>query len=253
MKAQVGIAFAVAVAVLSLGSPSTAQGPHTSAPTQAGAPPSGDSTPQSTTVAVPTYKPPLRHAPGGRVGGGTRGTGDGLPVLSVAAPDHLGLTTQEQPTLYWYVSEITALPIEISIINEQVIPPVLEKRLVAPVHPGLQAVRLSDYGVTLEPDVPYQWHVSIIRDPKRRSNDLSVGAAIARVARSTDLQQRLAQAQDGEATYILAEAGLWYDAIDFVSTLIAQAPTQTIHRLERAALFEQVGLHDLAVLDRRAR
>src|SRR5262249_28257546 len=42
--------------------------------------PRGDSQPKAatattTTAAVPIYKPPLRGAPGGRVGGGTRGSG----------------------------------------------------------------------------------------------------------------------------------------------------------------------------------
>ena len=50
---------------------------------------------QPGTVTVPVYKPPLRGAPGGRVGGGTRGTPRDLFVLSALAPDHSGLTVQE--------------------------------------------------------------------------------------------------------------------------------------------------------------
>jgi len=55
-------------------------------------------------VAAPSYQPPLRGAPGGRVGGGTRGTGRETFVLSVLAPDHTGLTVSEQPALYWFIS-----------------------------------------------------------------------------------------------------------------------------------------------------
>ena len=53
----------------------------------------------STSSTVPVYKPPVRGAPGGRVGGGTRGT-DQTFVLSVVAPNHTGLTMQEQPELF---------------------------------------------------------------------------------------------------------------------------------------------------------
>ena len=53
---------------------------------------------------LPVYKPPQRGAPGGRVGGSSRGIGDRLLTLSVLAPDHTGLTVREQPSLYWYLS-----------------------------------------------------------------------------------------------------------------------------------------------------
>jgi hypothetical protein len=64
---------------------------------------------------VPVYNPPSRGAPGGRVGGGTRGGGQrDVFVLSVLAPDHSGFTTSEQPSLYWFISNSTSLPIELT-------------------------------------------------------------------------------------------------------------------------------------------
>ena len=52
----------------------------------------------------PVYKPPQLGAPGGRVGGGTRGIGGDALSLVALAPNHVGLTTQVQPTFYWYLS-----------------------------------------------------------------------------------------------------------------------------------------------------
>jgi len=52
-----------------------------------------------TAVSAPVYRPPKRGAPGGRVGGGTRGFQREVFVLSVLAPDHTGLTVSEQPFL----------------------------------------------------------------------------------------------------------------------------------------------------------
>src|ERR1043166_1113983 len=47
------------------------------------------------------YQPPVRGAPFIRVDGGSRdGKGD-IPALCVLAPDHVGLTTREQPSLFW--------------------------------------------------------------------------------------------------------------------------------------------------------
>src|SRR5512134_1193228 len=61
-----------------------------------------------TASTAPVYKPPLRGAPRGRIGGGTRGTGLDSLALSVLAPDHSGLTIREQPSLYWIISNPTA-------------------------------------------------------------------------------------------------------------------------------------------------
>ena len=51
----------------------------------------------------PAYKPPPRGAPGGRVGGASRGTVKvtiPLPTIELLAPDgHTGLTTSATPTL----------------------------------------------------------------------------------------------------------------------------------------------------------
>src|SRR5207253_604434 len=102
-------------------------------------------TPASTTAAAPAYKPPLRGAPGGRVGGGTRGTGRETSfVLSVLAPDHTGLTASEQPSLYWFISRPTAFPVEISIVDPSATEPLLEAQLPPPIEPGVHRIRLAD-------------------------------------------------------------------------------------------------------------
>src|SRR4029450_10552807 len=60
----------------------------------------------------PTYRPPQRGVPGGREGAGSRSLGRSLPVLTVLAPqDHTGLTVQQQPVLYWYLSHETQHPV----------------------------------------------------------------------------------------------------------------------------------------------
>src|SRR5262245_26699165 len=107
--------------------------------------PRGDSQPKAATVtaAVPVYKPPMRGAPGGRIGGGTRGSGREVFVLTVLAPDHSALTVSEQPSLFWFISSATALPIEVTLMDPRATKPVLEARLAAPVEPGVHRIRLA--------------------------------------------------------------------------------------------------------------
>src|SRR3989442_9012476 len=81
----------------------------------------------------------------------TRGTALELFVLSVLAPDHSGLTASEQPSLYWYISAPTALPVELTVMDPGTTQPLLEISVAAPIEAGIHRLRLSDHGVRLAP------------------------------------------------------------------------------------------------------
>jgi Domain of Unknown Function (DUF928) len=193
----------------------------------------------------PVYVPPQRGAPGGRVGGSTRGTGM-VPLLSALAPDHTGLTVQEQASLFWYLSNSTIYPIELTIIDDQTIRPLLERRISGPIQPGIQRVRLGDYGMHLAPGVPYRWSVALVVDPDNRSRDIIAGGIIERIALPEALRAKLARAGKAQTPPIYAEAGLWYDALEAISDLIDAAPHTPALRQQRASLLEQVGLSEIA-------
>jgi hypothetical protein len=201
---------------------------------------------------MPEYIPPVRSAPGGRVGGSTRGPGT-PPTLSALAPDHTGLTIQEQPSLYWYLSKPTSYPIEFTIIDDRAIQPLIERRLSGSLQPGMQRVRLAEYGLRLSVGVLYRWSIALVVDPDNRSRDVIAGGAIERIAPPTELRAKLARAGKTRAPYLYAEAGLWYDALAAISDLIDAAPNAQVLRQERASLLEQVGLPQIAELDLRPR
>lgn len=211
-------------------------------------PPAGESkAPQAppALVSAPVYKPPLRGAPGGRVGGGTRGTGREVFVLSVLAPDHTGLTVQDQPLLYWFISSATSTPVELTVTDPQGTQPVLETRIPPPVQPGVHRVRLADYGVRLSPGVAYRWFVAVVPDSDRRSRDVLAGGAIERVEVPESLRAKLPGAAKTDLPSLYAEAGLWYDAVAAISDLIESAPNDPALRRQRAAMLTQVGLPDI--------
>jgi len=203
----------------------------------------------ATPVSQPVYQPPLRGAPGGRIGGGTRGIGDEritLFVLAVLAPNHVGLTTQGQPNLYWYLSQPTNLPIEVTIIEDQAISPLFERRINLPVQAGINCVRLADHRVTLLPGKQYRWFVAAVPSADHRSKDIIAGGMIERVESSEALRAKLSQADKRNIPYIYAESGIWYDAIMAISELIEANPNDMNLRKQRAALIEQVGLPEVA-------
>ena len=70
------------------------------------------------------------------------------------------------------------------------------------------------------------------------------GGGIERIETPADLASALSGAGDRAA--VLANGGIWYDALDAVSKDIDAAPGDAALRAKRAALFEQVGLNDAA-------
>ena len=145
---------------------------------------SGDTTRFPT---VPIYEPPIRGTPGGRVGGGTRSAEESLSpprlgrlilFLSVLAPDHAGFTVQEQPDLYWYLSEPSSYPIILTLSNDHEIKPTLEVQITGPSESGIQRIRLADYNVRLQRGTEYSWFVSIVVDDDKRSKDILTGGII---------------------------------------------------------------------------
>lgn len=195
------------------------------------------------------YKPPRRGAPRGRVGGGSRGTGEtgetGV-TLRALVPDHVGLTVKEGPSLFWYLSEETPYPIELTVIECQAIHPRVEKRVNPPVYPGVNRIELTDYGVQLSPGVCYEWFVSIVSDPDHRSKDIIAGGAIERMNISEALRDKLSQAKRTEVPHIYADAGFWYDSLSAISDLIDSSPDDQELKTLRASLLKQVGLGEIA-------
>jgi len=191
---------------------------------------------------APVYTPPLRGAPGGRIGGGTRGVGGEDLRVSVLAPDDRALTVSEQPTLYWFVSRAPRLPVEITVVDTGAVDPVLELQLPPPMEGGIQALRLADHGVRLKVGVPYKWYVAVVTDPSRRSRDLLAGGTVERIETPADLVTKLSQAGREDLPSLYAAAGLWYDALGAISELVTSTPNEAGPRRQRAALLAQVGL-----------
>jgi len=206
------------------------------------------------------YQPPRglgAPSAGRRVGGGTRGTNKSIPILSVLAPGHTGLTVREQPDLYWFASDVVTNPVELTLTLEKGDTPLLEKRLPVPTKAGIQRVRLSDYGVKLIPGERYIWSIALVFDPKRRSKDIIAMGTIERVERADMNPAALAAAPTTDAFYRFAADGLWYDAVMVISELIETAPADLALRKHRAELLDQVDLpevgnFDLAIQDRKA-
>jgi hypothetical protein len=195
-------------------------------------------------AAPPLYRLPKVGKPRGRIGGGRRGPLDGVANLQALVPDHVGTTTLGQPSLYWYLAEPVAegLAIELTLIDQGSIDPLVDAKLARPAATGLQRIRLADFGVTLEPGQEYQWSVSVVPDAEDRSKDVVTTGWIERVPAPAGLADRLAAARPGEAVAVYGEAGLWYDMLDAAAAPVRERPDEEASRQQLATLLEQAGL-----------
>ena len=204
-------------------------------------------------AAAPTYTPPSRGAPSRRVGGSSRGTAGSLPAVTVLVPDHVALTTSEQPTLYWFLSKPTSVRVEVTLIDEKGETPLIEYAVQNAAGPAVHAIDLAKQGVHLKTNVEYQWSISVVPDPNERSNDVMSAGVIKRVDAPAPVAAARAKGMDKEAlARMLAANGIWYDAIGLYSEMIDARPNDRGLREERAALLDQVGLKEVADYDRHA-
>ncbi|MBW2691486.1 MAG: DUF928 domain-containing protein [Deltaproteobacteria bacterium] len=202
-------------------------------------------------AAMPEYRAPHGATP--RLRSGVRGFYFDAPYrpIMALAPEHVGQTASEAPSLYWYLSEIPETPgfeFWIGSADSGSAPGQpsgasagedsgtwIRKDLPSQARPGLQRILLSDYGVELEAGVEYSWTIlsGLDADPTGWITRVELPAAVAK---------RLTQTSVGEAPAIYAEAGLWYDALSSLLELVSDHPNNGSLKAARLELLRQGGL-----------
>jgi hypothetical protein len=194
---------------------------------------------------------------GTRISGGTRSGSEAggvkLPSLEVLAPNHVALTSQPQPTLFWYQSAAAKVGFQITLIEPQQAKPALKLDVDNAGNGGIRALSLARQNVTLKPNVTYRWSIALVPDKENRSKDVIASGVIKRIEPPAGLEGKLTSAGEApaERAGIYAEAGLWYDALQAISTAIAAEPQNADLHQRRASLLKQVGLDAAASADHR--
>jgi Domain of Unknown Function (DUF928) len=201
---------------------------------------------------LPIYTPRNKNKmmPRARVGGSLRGTEGKDPEIVALVPDHVGLTVKQAPSLNWFLSKPTSLPIRFTLIDIRTVKPLHEGTIPTPSQAGVQSLDLKDLGLSLEPDVQYRWYISAIRNPDSPSQDIVAGGMIERCEFSTCLvEMEVDLSCDRPSVMRNAVRGFWYDAISCLGDLIKADPHNASLRRDRAALLKQVGLNGVAEWD----
>ncbi len=187
------------------------------------------------------YVPPKRGLPGRREGGGTRGNCQS-PIL-LAPNDHIGVTTSEHPSFFWYVANPT--PVEFMLMEEGLDgtdEAVFQTKIQAS-EAGIMQLQLPANSPPLKLNRSYTWIVTIYCDPQSLVQEpFFMQAMIQRVLPDINLvaQLRTASPENYPATY--AAAGIWYDTLTTLANLRHSRPADTQLKAEWADLLRAIKL-----------
>jgi hypothetical protein len=185
-------------------------------------------------IAEDDFKPPDRGLPGRRKGGGTRNlrcVNSERTLTALTPVSNLGFTIAEYPQIFWFVPEHKAAFIEVSLYGTnsdlQDTDLLFLSQFKTSGQQGIGQFKVPS-GINFIPlDVgkTYHWYISLMCDADDRAQDITVSGWLERVPPSEDL--KAAKNLKGVDRYrALARAGLWFDALDFLTQLNCQNQTE---------------------------
>lgn len=191
----------------------------------------------------PVFVPRVRHgAPASRVGGATRARDTAVAIRTLVPEiDEAALTMRARPNLHWYLSGATSHPVNFTLLDPDVVEPMVDVMIEGPFEAGFHSVSLIDYDVQLAPGKRYEWFVAVVPDVESRSADAVARGAISRITDAA-LASQIGRAAPGEVAGLLASSGIWYEALDELNQRVRQDPTDSGWRTRRREMLEQVGL-----------
>ena len=204
--------------------------------------------PFTTAEARITFKPPDGlEAPGRRVAGGSRSpqerncSSGQNPLTAIVPNSNTGLTTQANPTLFFYVPQ-TSATLELVLRDQD---KEYKQTYKSSEKAGIVSIPFNQ--ASLEVGKKYRWSFSIICNPKERSKDKFVEGGIKRIKTEAQLTNKLATASPEERANLYAEAGIWQDSLASLAKLLYSNPNNAQLKAEWQALLtsKSVGLDHL--------
>lgn len=163
--------------------------------------------------AVAYVPPPANGSPHDVVPGATRGNAD-LPTPLLYVPlDHVGLTTKEQPVLYFYIPKTTTNQVAITLIDTETNDTISAPLLDGIKTKGMQRFDVAATGHSLKPGATYNWTVSVRASSGGPSHNAFTSAFIQYLQPNADLKTKLAGKDADEQAAIYGEGSIWFDAL----------------------------------------
>ncbi len=193
-----------------------------------------------------TYVPPNYGSPRRTTSNASRGC-DNLAEFSLyllAPKDHVGVTTLDRPSFFWYISAASEVPVEFALVEEGVPKPLWKQKLNVQ-KAGVMRITIPQDAPPLLAGRDYKWSVRSICNPISPSAAPPHISWIRRVPLAAELQHQLREStSERDRAFLYAKAGIWYDAVatTIQSTGDRGQPSQVTLTAELRSLLAQVGL-----------
>jgi hypothetical protein len=177
----------------------------------------------------PRYKAPNRGAPGTNGSGASR---PGCPVAAqpfvVFAPtvSHWGETIDARPN-FWIYQPYAGVSIQLELQDEETQTIVFSQTYASPAGKGMVQLALPTTAPELKVDQPYRWRVNFICNTQAQQSYLSEGTIVRRKLDHA-LKCRILMATPENRITMLAEQGLWFNALHELARLRQQNPRDRV-------------------------
>ncbi|MDA0268514.1 MAG: DUF928 domain-containing protein [Cyanobacteria bacterium] len=190
--------------------------------------------------------------PGRRVGGGSRGecAVDADAFVALNPANHLGITRQDRPQLYFFVAESTEtyqVRLELFESDEDNLIGEIRYETTLAVGAEQDLIEIQLPEDILEPGLYYPWQFVVLCDPGDPSRNIVLAGWISQdatgewdaIAPGLSVEEKLAQAQLYQAS------GLWLDAIALSVDLIQSEPNLEVVQTQWLQLLRGLELDDV--------
>lgn len=160
------------------------------------------------------------------------------PLTALIPETGWGLTTAEQPTLWFYVPYSSSLSGEFVLMDEAN-QTVYQTPLTLTGAPGVVSLPLSSKAARFETGKRYHWYFNIYCKPEQPP--LFVEGWIQRVELNPNLKTQLEKATLQERVALYADNGIWHDALTASAELRRTDPKNN----DWAALLQAIGRNDV--------
>lgn len=161
------------------------------------------------------------------------------PLTALIPETGWGLTTAEQPTLWFYVPDSCSLSGEF-VLKDEADRTVYETPFTLTGTPGVISLTLSSKAARLETGKRYHWYFNIYSQPGQFP--LFVEGWIQRVELNPAVKTQLEKATPQERVALYADNGIWHDALTASAELRRTDPKNA----EWAALLQAIGRDNVA-------
>lgn len=207
-------------------------------------------------AALAQYVPPISGLPRRREGAGTRGPcmlkdSSDRQLMSIVPEDSFSLTLSQSPVFFWYVPPNQGQSAEFALLepkdpNDPLSEDYTLFKIVLPLSQkgGLMSYRLpaAITNLVMQPEKTYRWQFSIICDRNDPSQNPLREGFIRQAQPPQSLQNTLRSTPAEQRSSVLAQNGIWQDALTTLAQQVCAANGPAAARQRWQALLASVNL-----------